>query len=244
MGQIIEDPALDWGLRSPRRIVHWAAVAIVGVLVIGLGVWLAVRQAPAATPAPPANPAVSLAKPSGYHGEAGYPIGFPRTELGAASAATAALEAAWTLETADAEQAAVLYAPPEQQEAAREGANAAVQEWRAALGLPEEGDLPEGAALRTTPVGVQWTKRAGDQVLVSVLVQVDATKGTASDEPAYSSPYAMSLLMAWRTDIRDGSAGDWVNVPDPSPAAIPPVATPGTPEFRAAGWKPIAGPTS
>ena len=49
----------------------------------------------------------------------------------------------------------------------------------------------------------------------------------------------MNLLMAWNPDMRGASQGDWVNVPDPISAPVPPVALPGTPEFTAAGWKPL-----
>ncbi|MDF5759317.1 hypothetical protein [Spongiactinospora sp. TRM90649] len=243
---ITEDPILDWGLGPPRHTLRWVLIALVAAVGAGAVVWVLSRSDPAPAPvtnaaASVASDAVALAAPSGFHGEGGYPIGFPKTELGAASAAAAALEAAWTLDPEQAEQAAVLYAPADQQQAARDGAAAVVRDWRKTLGLPEEGELPEGAGMRTTTIGVQWRSRAADQVEVSVLVQVTATKGPGEDSPAYSSPYAMSLLMAWRPDARGGARGDWVNVPDPQPATVPKVAAPGTPEFRAAGWKPIAG---
>lgn len=244
---ITEDPILDWGLRPPRRTSRRTLVviiAIVGVLAVAIGLWLILRPEP--TPAVPARAtiAVVLPRPGGYDGAAGHPIGFPRTELGAASAAAAALESVWTLEVDQAEQAAALYAPPEQREAARKGARATVRGWRDTLGLPKEGALPEGAALRTQTVGIQWRPGTADQVHVSVLVQVTATKGAKSSEPLYSSLYAMSLLMAWSPDIRGNGHGDWVNIPDPAPPAVPQAAPPGTPEFTAAGWKPLTGPTS
>ncbi|MFI0420249.1 hypothetical protein [Spongiactinospora sp. 9N601] len=242
--KISEDPVLDWGLGPPRHTLRWVLIALVAAVAAGVVVWLLFRSDGAPTQAATARTepvGITLAKPSGYHGEGGYPIGFPKTELGAASAAAAALEAAWTLDPDQAEQAAVLYAPPDQQEAARAGAAAVVRDWRKTLGLPEEGELPPGAGLRTTTIGVQWRSRAADQVEVSVLVQVTATKDAGVDTPAYSSPYAMSLLMAWRPDARGGARGDWVNIPDPQQVVVPKVAAPGTPEFRAAGWKPIAG---
>ncbi|MCG5215802.1 hypothetical protein [Streptosporangium sp. KLBMP 9127] len=224
------------------------------VVVVAGGLWLFLRPAsgegegagvgvgePGAS-APAAAPAtVTLAQPSGHHGEAGYPIGFPHTELGAASAAAATLEAVWTLDPVAAEQAAALYAPPDQREAAQAGAKEIARGWRETFGLPKDGALPAGAAMRTTTIGVQWRAKTADQIQVSILVEVKAAKGTDDTGPAYASPYAMNLLMTWNPDIR---GGDWVNIPDPQPASIPAVAKPGTPEFRTAGWKPITGPTS
>ncbi len=243
---ITEDPILDWGLRPPRRTSRRTLVviiAMVGVLAGAIGLWLILRPDPTPPVRAPATSSVVLPPPAGYDGAAGYPIGFPRTELGAASAAAAALESVWTLEVDQAEQAAVLYAAPEQREAARDGARATVRGWRDTLDLSKEGELPAGAAMRTQTVGIQWRPGASDQVHVSVLVQVTATKGTKSNEPLYSSLYAMSLLMAWSPDIRGKGHGDWVNIPDPAPPAVPQAAPPGTPEFTAAGWKPLIAPT-
>ncbi|MEW9532917.1 hypothetical protein [Microbispora sp. NPDC049125] len=245
MPAIIPDPSLDWDLSPPQRwdsrhvlLIVVAAITVVAAAVI-------VLQTRKAEPEPvvvPSTPVVALAAPSGHDGEGGYPVGFPRTELGAVSAAAAALEAAWTLDAGQAEQAAVLYAPPDQREAARDGARAAVRGWRETLGLPADGDLPDGAALRTQTIGVQWKSRAEDQIQVSVLVQVTATKGAGDSGPVYSSPYAMSLLMAWAPNMRGTNKGDWVNIPDPTPPAVPAAALPGTPEFAAAGWKSLIGP--
>ncbi|MBP2708161.1 hypothetical protein JOL79_30720 [Microbispora sp. RL4-1S] len=247
MGAVIPDPALDWDL-GPRR--RWdprhVLLVIVGVVtVVAVAIIVLQTREPehrAAATAPVAAPSIALAAPSGHEGDGGYPIGFPRTELGAASAAAAALEAAWTLDGAQAEQAAVLYAPPDQRDAARDGAREAVRGWRETLGLPAEGDLPEGAALRTQTIGVQWKARADDQVQVWVLVQVTATKGGSGSGPVYSSPYAMSLLMTWSPDMRGAGKGDWVNVPDPAPPTVPPAALPGTPQFAAAGWSSLLPP--
>ncbi|ETK35519.1 hypothetical protein [Microbispora sp. ATCC PTA-5024] len=246
MGAIIPDPVLDWDLGPPRRwdprhllLVVVGVITVVAVAVIVLETR---GPGPAPVPKPVAAPAIALAAPSGHEGEGGYPVGFPRTDLGAASAAAAALEAAWTLDGAQAEQAAVLYAAPDQRQAARDGARAAVRGWRETLGLPAEGDLPDGAALRTQTIGIQWTARSEDQIQVSVLVQVTASKGAGGTGPLYSSPYAMSLLMAWAPDMRGAGKGDWVNVPDPTPPSVPPAALPGTPEFAAAGWKSLTAP--
>jgi hypothetical protein len=246
VGSIIPDPVLDWDLGSSRRRDPRHLLLMVAGVVTVLAVVVIVLQLrgpdPEPMPARVAAPSTALAEPSGHEGTGGYPIGFPRTELGAASAAAATLEAAWTLDRTQAEQAAVLYAAPDQWEAAREGARAAVRGWRETLGLPPEGDLPAGAALRTQTIGIQWAARAEDEVQVSVLVQVTATKGTEAGGPGYSSPYAMSLLMAWSPNVRGKGKGDWINVPDPTPPAVPVAALPGTPAFAAAGWKSLTGP--
>ncbi|MEU7989613.1 hypothetical protein AB0B56_32595 [Streptosporangium canum] len=248
MGPAAEDPVLDWDLGPPphnsRRMLV-VVVSIVGAILLAIGGWHLLRPEPATSTVQTTDltaGTVTLAPPSDYKGEAGYPVGFPHSELGAVSAAAATLEAAWTLDAAQAEEAAVLYAPPEQQEAARAGARTAVAGWRETFGLPRAGKLPDGAAMRTRTIGVQWRTRAKDQVQVSVLVQVTATKGVQDTDPTYSSPYAMSLLMAWHSGMRGGGRGDWVNIPDPVPAALPEVALPGTAEFTAAGWKPLSGP--
>ncbi|GGS74792.1 hypothetical protein GCM10010156_36980 [Planobispora rosea] len=247
MSPTVEESVLDVDLGPPgrafrRKVVVAAAAAV--VTATAFAGWSVLRggaepQRPAASGSPAG---ITLATPSAYHGDAGYPIGFPRTELGAVSAAAAALEAAWTLDPVQAEQAAVLYALPEHREAARDGAGATVSGWRKTIGLPVDGPLPEGAALRTRTIGVQWHNRAEDQVQVSLLVRVTATEGTGDAAPTYSSPFAMSVLMVWRPGIRDGT-GDWFNTPDPLPTVVPPIAAPGTPEFIAAGWKAVAGPT-
>lgn len=243
-----EDSSLDWDLGSPSRTnrrMILVVVSIVGTILLVIGGWRLLGSGPDASSASTSevvDGTVALAPPSGYEGEAGYPIGFPRTELGAASAAAAALEAAWTLDVRQAEHAATLYAPPEQRAAARAGARSAVAGWRETLGLPKGGALPEGAAMRTRTIGIQWHPRARDLVQVSVLVQVTATKGIQDTDPTYSSPYAMSLLMSWNSGMRGPGRGDWVNIPDPVSAAVPEVALPGTPEFTAAGWKPLSGP--
>ncbi len=242
-----EDPALNWDLGPPprpRRMLI-VVVSIVGAILLAVGAWQLMRPEPAPTTisaGEPVGDSVLLSPPSAYEGAGGYPVGFPHTELGAASAAAAALEAAWTLDLDQAEQAAVLYAPPEQHDAARDGAHEAVAGWREILGLPKDGALPEGAAMQTRTIGIQWKARAKDQIQVSVLVQVTATKGVQDTDPTYSSPYAMSLLMTWNPDMRGASRGDWVNIPDPLSATVPQVALPGTPEFTAAGWKPLSGP--
>ncbi|MEV8635507.1 hypothetical protein AB0395_27990 [Streptosporangium sp. NPDC051023] len=243
-----ENRDLDWDLGPPprnnRRMVI-VVVSIVGAILLAIGVWHLVGggpENPSVSSAEVADGSVTLAPPAGYESEAGYPIGFPHTELGAASAAAAALEGAWTLDLAQAEHAAVLYAPPAQQEAARAGARAAVAGWRETLGLPKTGPLPEEAAMRTKTIGIQWRPRSKDLVQVSVLVQVTATKGVQDTDPTYSSPYAMNLLMTWNPTMRGPNSGDWVNIPDPVSTAVPQVALPGTPEFTAAGWKPLAGP--
>ncbi|MBG0814456.1 hypothetical protein [Planomonospora sp. ID82291] len=250
MPPAVEDSVLDVDLGPPgrasrRRVI--VVLAVVGLIVAAAAGWRLLRSgtAPppaAASPSATAPATVTFASPSAYQGDAGYPVGFPRTELGAASAAAAALETAWTLDSAQAEQAAVLYAPPEQQDDARKAAAATVRGWRETIGLPADGKLPEGAALRTETIAVQWHRRAQDQVQVSLLVRVTATKGTEDDGPAYSSPVAMSVLMVWHPTVRSG-AGDWVNTPDPLPTVVPQVSLPGTPEFTAAGWKAVAGPT-
>ncbi|WP_326646135.1 hypothetical protein OG884_15920 [Streptosporangium sp. NBC_01755] len=248
MRPVADDPALNWDLGPPpsaQRRMLIVVVSIVGTILLAAGAWQLLRSEPETVnaSAPKAvGDTVLLAPPSGYEGAAGYPVGFPHTELGAASAAAAALEAAWTLDAEQAQQAAVLYAPPEQHEAARAGAREAVAGWREILGLPKDGALPDGAAMRTRTIGIQWRPRGQDQMHVSVLVQVTATKGVGDTDPTYSSPYAMSLLMVWQPGMRGANQGDWVNVPDPLATAVPPVALPGTPEFTAAGWKPISGP--
>ncbi|MFI7041745.1 hypothetical protein ACIBI0_34120 [Microbispora rosea] len=246
MGPVIPDPALDWDLGPPRR---WdprhlivAVAGVVTVVAVAVIVLQTRQGAPPPTPARVVAPAVALAVPTGHEGDGGYPVGFPHTEIGAASAAAAALEAAWTLDVGQAEQAAALYAPPDQREAAREGARDAVRGWRETLGLPPEGELPAGAALRTQTIGVQWRVRSEDQVQVFVLVQVTAATGAGATGPVYSSPYAMSLLMAWKPDMRGADKGDWVNIPDPTPPSVPAAALPGTPEFPTAGWKSLIGP--
>ncbi|MEV7008459.1 hypothetical protein [Streptosporangium sp. NPDC051022] len=245
---IADDRDLDWDLGPPsrnnRRMIV-VVVSIVGAILVAIGGWhlLGGGSEPSSLSTAKVVPeGVVLAPPSAYESEAGYPIGFPHTELGAASAAAAALEAAWTLDVGQAEHAAVLYAPPEQQEAARAGARAAVAGWRETLGLPKTGPLPEGAAMRTKTIGIQWRPRSKDLIQVSVLVQVTATKGIQDTGPTYSSPYAMNLLMTWNPTMRGPNNGDWVNIPDPVSAAVPQVALPGTPEFTAAGWKPLSGP--
>lgn len=246
MPPVVQDPVLNWDLGPPRRvrtatvIVIAVAVAVVAI-VVTVGMSRGVEATSTSTPTPTPT-AIALAQPLAYEGEAGYPISFPHTELGAASAAAAALEAAWTLDDAQAEQAAALYAPPEQRKAASDGARAAVSGWRETLGLPKEGKLPEGASLRTQTIGVQWRARAQDQIQVSVLVQVTATTGAGADGKTYSSPYAMTLLMAWYPGVRGDNQGDWVNIPDPTPPTVPQTALPGTPEFTAAGWKPLKTP--
>ncbi|MGC5010060.1 hypothetical protein ACLQ2R_04790 [Streptosporangium sp. DT93] len=254
MPHVAEDPSLDWDLGPPptnRRRMLIVVVSIVGAILLAAGAWQLLRATldPAGATASQstgsagnAGDTIRLAAPSGYEGAAGYPVGFPHTELGAASAAAAALEAAWTLDGEQAEQAAVLYAPPDQHDAARAGAREAAAGWREILGLPKDGALPEGAAMRTRTIGVQWRARERDQIQVSVLVQVTATKGVNDTDPTYSSPYAMSLLMVWHPGLRGADRGDWVNVPDPLTTSVPPVALPGTPEFTTAGWKPVSGP--
>lgn len=241
------DSDLDWDLSPQRRWNPRHVLLVIVGLVTMLAAVVIVLQTRRAeskeVPAPVRTaPAVALAEPGGREGAAGFPIGFPQTEIGAVSAASATLEGAWTLDGARAEQAAVLYAPPDQREAAREGAKAVVRGWRETLGLPTKGELPEGAALRTQTIGVQWQARDDDQVQVSVLVLVTATKGGDDDTSVYSSPYAMNLLMTWLPDARGAGQGDWVNIPDPTPPAVPAAALPGTPEFAAAGWKSITGP--
>ncbi|GAA3132874.1 hypothetical protein GCM10010466_24360 [Planomonospora alba] len=250
MPPAVEDTVFDVDLgppgRSARRKVA-VVLTVVGLIVAAAVGWRLLRSdpapPPATSPSASAPAAVTLASPASYHGDEGYPVGFPRTELGAVSAAAAALEAAWTLDAARAEQAAVLYAPPDQQDAAREAARATARGWRETLGLPAEGGLPEGAALRTETIGVQWQTRAHNQVQVSLLVRVTATKGGEDAGPEYSSPVAMSVLMVWRPGVR-GGAGDWVNTPDPLPTVVPQVALPGTPEFVTAGWRAVTGPAS
>lgn len=248
MPPVAEDPALDWDLSPPgrgsRRMII-VVVSIVGAILLTISGWRALHPEPVPTPASTADAtsgAVVLASPSGYNGDGGNPVGFPHTDLGAVSAAAAALEAEWTLDTAQAEQSVVLYVPPEQQDAARAGAQAAATEWRKTLGLPESGKLPDGAAMQTKTVGVQWRTRATDQVQVSLLVQVTATKGIGDPDPVYSRPHARTLLMAWQAGMR--GVGDWVRIPDPVTAAAPEAAMPGTPEFTAAGWKPLSGPAA
>lgn len=241
------DSSLDWDLTPERRWNPRVVLLVIAGLVTVLAAAVIVLQLRRGEPSPAAParaaPAITLAEPSGHEGAAGYPVGFPRTELGAVSAASATLEGVWTLDDAQAEQAAVLYARPDQRKDAREGARAIVRGWRETLGLPPEGKLPDGAALRTQTIGVQWQARADDQVQVSVLVLVTATKGDGDTAPVYSSPYAMNLLMAWIPDLRGSGKGDWVNIPDPTPPPVPAVALPGTPEFAAAGWKSLTGPS-
>ncbi|GIH98158.1 hypothetical protein [Planobispora takensis] len=258
MPPAVEGPVLDVDLGPPGRAFRrrvLVALAVAGALAAALCVWLLPDAGPGAPSASGAGSSgssgpswVVLARPSGYHGEAGYPVGFPRTTLGAVSAAAAALEASWTLDSGRAEQAAELYAPAERRATARDDAGAAVRGWRETLGLPPDGDLPTGAALRTEPIGVRWNDgagsstgdSAGEEVLVSLLVRVNATRGTDESGPAYSAPLAVNMLMIWRPGVRGGS-GDWVRALDPPPAAVPRIAEPGTREFAAAGWKAVTG---
>lgn len=249
MRPVADDPALNWDLGPPpsaRRRMIIVVVSIVGTILLAAAAWQLLRSdsetVTASVPVGNAGGTVLLAPPSGYEGAAGYPVGFPHNEVGAISAAAAALEAAWTLDSVQAEQAALLYAAPEQHDAARAGAREAVAGWREILGLPKDGALPDGAAMRTRTVGVQWQPRGQDQTQVSVLVQVTATRGVGDTEPTFSNSYAISLLMRWQPGMRGANQGDWVNIPDPLATSVPPVALPGTPEFTTAGWKPISGP--
>jgi hypothetical protein len=203
---------------------------IAAVVLVGTGTWWLLRGGSGAG-------SVTLAAPSAYHGTAGFPVRFPHTELGAASAAAAALEGAWTLDAEQAMAAAELYAPPAQRELVREGARSVAEGWRKTLGLPVDGELPAGAVMRISTTGVQWRARSGDEVHVSLLVQLSATRGGGVADPTFSSSYAMNLLMAWQPDLR---GGDWANIPDPRPVAVPAVAAPGTSAFTAAGWTAIA----
>ncbi|GIH93063.1 hypothetical protein ACFFMN_02680 [Planobispora siamensis] len=250
MPPAVEGPVLDVDLGPPGRAFRrraLVALAVAGALTAALCVWLLPDRGSGAPPVSGAGSSgssgpswVVLARPSGYHGDAGYPVGFPRTTLGAVSAAAAALEASWTLDAWRAEQAAELYAPAERRATARDDAGAVVRGWRETLDLPLDGDPPAGAALRTEPIGVRWNDSAGDEVLVSLLVRVNATRGTDEPGPAYSAPLAVNMQMIWRPGVRGGN-GDWVRALDPPPAAAPPIAEPGTREFAAAGWKAVTG---
>ncbi|WP_084965732.1 hypothetical protein [Thermoactinospora rubra] len=223
----VDGQAVPWDLGPvrPRRpiVLRWTA----GVLAAVAAAWI-LRPSSCGEP-------VALPQPSGHHGEAGYPVGFPHTGPGAAAAAAAALEAGWSLDAEEAAAGSALYVAPDQQARSRADAASATVHWRRAVGLPDDGGLPSGAALTVTTIGVRWQERSRDQVVVSVLARVDATAGDAG--PVHAGSHARTFVMTWSPAQR---GGDWVRSLTAPPAAPPPVAEPGSPAFASAGWRPIA----
>ena len=195
--------------------------------------------------------------PVGASSHDGHPVGFPRTEAGAASMVVELSRAQIGLDYEAALKTIRVYSAPEDHAFFDELATSAITQRRTDLGVPVEADgggevnAPIGYA--ETPVGYQIEAYGEDLYLVSVLSEVTAT--TANGQVSRST-YVGQQLVTWTRNIsanassgRDGG-GDWRLV-EPTPtereelfASPIPVAAPlGTSQFKRAGWIPLVDPS-
>lgn len=218
---------------------------VVGLLVVVLLVSLLLggsddKAAPTTTAPPPRTgapaPGSTVTLPqAGQVIDQKFPVRFPHTPAGAASAMAAMLSSTWTMDAAGNTQAADVYAQPQIRSIARQAGAPAAADLRQRVGLPAGGKLPEGAYVSVTPTGVRWKVLSPDQVQVAMMVSVSSA---ASTQTAPSTRVAtIGSGWVWDTSVR---GGDWVFTGDDVDAMVPDIADPGTPQFTKLGWLAIA----
>ena len=171
--------------------------------------------------------------PGGSSSESGLPVGFPRTELGAAAVVVELNRAQIGFDYDTAVTTIRVYADPADQAFFDQLATSAVAQRRSDLNVPSEGGVDAPAAYAQTPIGYRVEEYGPGYYLVSVLNEVTTT--TASGEVGRSL-YVGQQLVAWTGE-------DWKLVePTEDDRAqllatpVPPAAALGTPEFDTAGW--------
>lgn len=264
------DPEAD--LTQPRLLLLASTVALgalVGVVVVVLSLIDgedAPRNEAASTTSPgrdtgardgePQKDPVS-GLPVGASSHDGHPVGFPRTEAGAASMVIELSRAQFGLEYEDALKTIRVYSAPEDRVFFEELATSAITQRRTDLGVPvgtdDGGEVNAPIGYAETPVGYQVESYGQDRYLVSVLSEVTATTDRGQ---VIRSAYVGQQLVTWTRDIRANASserdggGDWRLV-EPSPtereelfaSAIPVAAQLGTPQFERAGWIPLVDPS-
>ena len=185
--------------------------------------------------------------------QGGHPVGFPRTDDGAAALVVELNRAQIGLDYADAATTIRTYAAETDQAFFDDLATSAIAHRREDLGVPvddggDDVDVLALAGYAQTPIGYQVEEYGPDRYLVSVINEVTAT--TASGQLKRSA-YVGQQLVAWNPDIQRGTdgggvSGDWELVESSAEdrdrllATDPPATAPlGTPEFELAGWTPL-----
>ncbi|WP_219505135.1 hypothetical protein [Nonomuraea ceibae] len=169
-----------------------------------------------------------------------YPVRFPHSPAGAAAAAAALYQSAWTLDAATAARAVQVYIAPDGRAATRSEARQGAAWFRAQLGVDAEAALPPEASILVQPTGVRWKSLDTDNVVVNLNLEV--TLLASRQEPVTSASAAVTVHMRWHPALR---SGDWLAVRRPAdqmPALR--YAELGTAEFNQLGWAAVksAGP--
>jgi len=236
------------GPRHRIRLVLFTAIAILLLVAIGLVIETALgpKSKPNLTPPTPipvptgsspenaasSTPAASLTGPiqviEGSQLVNGVYLGFPRTTVGAVSAADEFMTQIGS--TLDPDRAAAvlrLTADPSYPQAPGDFANGAISE-RKGLGLSATGQVPQAASVVLDPVEYQVRDVTPGQVTVLLLATDVITlpsQGTQSRVGVYP------LRMHWTED-------DWkILEPDPGANYSKLSAVPGSPQAASLGWQ-------
>ena len=185
--------------------------------------------------------------PEGSGTVEGYPVGFPRSELGAVAVPVELSRAQIGFDYGQAATAAEVYAAEADRDAVVARASQAVAYRRDDLALPTRGAVPAPASFALTPYAFRPTELQPDRYLVTVLNLASATSKNGKVTTRY---YAGTQVVAW-TDAPVGGGADWRLVEptgrDQQQLATLPETQPAAPEdldqLAAAGWTPIATQT-
>jgi hypothetical protein len=193
---------------------------------------------PPPTPAAPSSPsAASPLLPSpvrvipGTEEADGVPLGYPRTLLGAVSAAVAFTPAILgTLDPGRAAQVMRMVADPSFPQGPAQAAEGMTR-IRQSLGLAASGPVPLGVSWAVTPVECQARDIGTDRVTVLLLLDLISVVPGAETITRVS---VFAVAVHW-------TAGDWKVLPTPATGYAKLTAAPGSKQAASLGWLQLTG---
>jgi hypothetical protein len=216
------------GWRLLARACTSAVVLAVLITVVVTAMGFAGRPAPA-RPRPGAQP---LGLVPGSRIVAGVPTGYPYSLTGAVSAAVAYVSALGsTVQPSRAAEVARLIAAPSYRAVARQ-AGRQVTSTRRRMGLPRRGPVPAGQGVAVVPVMYQVRQMSPVRLTVLLLCDVTQTaRGVVRERVEVTAAPLHWTAVSWRL------------LPSAPPGLSALLATPGTADAAAMGWKPMTGPS-
>jgi hypothetical protein len=182
---------------------------------------------------------VGVQLPAGADQVTGYPIGFPRTDVGAAAALVEFNRAQIGFDYDQAAAIARVYAAADDVESVEARARESVANRREQLGVAATGEPPAPAAFALTPFAFTLDELDDDSYAVTVLNLATTTTTNGEVRNIY---YSGTQLVRW-VSVGEEETGDW-KVVEPSAeeaqqiAGLPqlPAVGPEDPQFKQSGW--------
>jgi len=190
-------------------------------------------SASATSSLPATQPEEGVVLPAGTGQVAGYPVGFPHTDLGAVAAQAALNQAQIGFDYDQAATVIDVYAAPQDRGVLESRAREAVSYRRTKLAVPLNGAAPAPAAFALTPYAFQLQQLDADCYAVTVLNLASTTDTTGEVRNIY---YSGTQIVRWSDRDWKVVAGTPAEQQQVIDQQQPPAVGPNDPQFRQAGW--------